>query len=1402
MADTMYMTGNPVPSADPYDRHDNSIALDKAVNLKEDSYVSRLGETKRTLYWMEKAASGIPAVSAADRAEVAAAAAQLSAGIYDTTAAGLAATTNGKYFSVPQPGNPSTALMLYKNNAGAALYITSYATGVASSLTINYGKTFPNRRAVRNGVDSADNTALNEFVLDACVIGAEPGYYYRIGYYVNGNPTYPISPDGWAIERIASANYETAANTAEDVVSYLDPAPTIVNGLQTITLTSIKYPDLKFVLTVDGSKRPARGTAITTRLPAYAGYSHIIDPSVYLETTRRNGLTLNSGSVVPFRSVTRDGVVSPTNATLLNAILGAVVLNAKPGMYYGLKYFQNRNADVIPAADNWMIEEAPIATYGTSAAIETVNLISTIQEVSQPLIDRTLGIQTITLTTKTDVRILLTIDPAQLPPAGTIVAMSSKGVAGWSQVIDPAFYQFKSDKGGEVSYYIDMNGRLTVNWIDAAGEMRGYTFGVNGANDLPNFYNHIKGNKIVNQFGTDMLPPMVIDAASNVDPGAPLDFTGGNHTINSKKTALNIGFDIIADGRSIKTLGTSGRADNLVVRISNRLMACNTVEQARYVGQQDFVVTFFPGGAGVEAQFTAYEPVQLYIDYGPQLVNLNVEEKIFYFNGQYAAPVAYDPGATSGKPSEFPDAWAVLCTGADGQLGAWIDRNYGIADPKNSVDDYGLMIGSGAGSTSRKQYPTAYHRRLARDTVTPNFLPLATGASYKWRGGYVWQPVMTRTGVVAGFDYLLGGRVRRAEAASNIRVYDPDRDMVAPAIKALEKRVDGVGKRAGLPNIIPNGAFDNGGAGNVVYGDLDLLTRYQTPMTSFNIAELKALGCDGGFASLVSEDKFTGGFIEVDVRSMGDTGSLRAFASVLVHSPDGSFNMGSVGIDGPVAYRVTSDGVVTGTRLTNYDVLSSTLRRYYLAWQLTAPAAGITVDKLRLGYASNPPRTKDCYYSGFWLSIARESDLGRDSLTLADTQWPLWATGASSPVGAYQTRDQVRAIQAKLDKIALPPQALSELCKALRDPMHSVQLATIGDSITAGVGATKPPLDPEHPELQDPKRNIAINSYVNVMTRSFGATYSLGEAVNDTTTSFLYEKEHKMDPTAGDYRFRFINNASMRDVTSQVTVGTSSAAMFGRYVDFGNFLYSEFDLVGSGFTVVHAMFTNGSAATDKVEVWDLITNTKLGEFTWIGSEVKFGAESVVDLPYGRYRIQLRSVKAAASSGFRLEGFKVKQRIRVRNLGASGSGSMSWLPGSTFLNLVTGDDEFITIQLGTNDRGNTSQQPLNSSKTKANIKTIVNHLHGLGKKVVVMCASAARDTAEFPDPKYYYHMVDVCRANREAAKELGVDFIDNFTPTMKALQEGQAILPDTLHPNDEGMKIIAYNVLDRIYGQEP
>lgn len=116
----MFNTGNAVPSAAPQDRSDNTQVLDLAINSDADTYRDRLNRLRRTLSWMERAATGIPAVQAALDAVAARDQVMLSAGMYPDAATGLAAAAEGGYFSVVGP-DPKDFVILYRKLSGAAV---------------------------------------------------------------------------------------------------------------------------------------------------------------------------------------------------------------------------------------------------------------------------------------------------------------------------------------------------------------------------------------------------------------------------------------------------------------------------------------------------------------------------------------------------------------------------------------------------------------------------------------------------------------------------------------------------------------------------------------------------------------------------------------------------------------------------------------------------------------------------------------------------------------------------------------------------------------------------------------------------------------------------------------------------------------------------------------------------------------------------------------------------------------------------------------------------------------------------------------------------------------------------------------------------------------------------------
>ncbi|MBA6088606.1 hypothetical protein H4C81_06825 [Pseudomonas monteilii] len=695
--------------------------------------------------------------------------------VYSTIAKGLLATVNGAYFSV-RSAVPHLYVDMYLNNNGTAVYETSYLSNQADSITLNKGKAFPFKQLTRAGVTSVASTVLNNFILNVKIIGddaALEGKYYRIAYFQNDATIGSNADQGIVIEQFDAATY-AATGVATTIHNHTDaPAGIIRNGgVQTFVIAPASMPTVRFVITVDAASLPAAGTPINALTSAQAHYSWIIDPSCHVRVlTIGDSLTVNKGKVYPLRKMTRNTIASAEHPSFSRAILDIKVRGARPGKFYRLAYYVN-GSTALPTAkpDGWIVEEIDQANYAT--ADNPYTQVIRLADESTPTILRD-GIQTVHLVSSVvlGLTVTITLDTAELPALGGYISAVQTYNPGYSFIIDPATYTMASSGAAgtaPLTYQVGAGGRITIVWDD--GDIpRGFTFGPTGQNNLPNFAELLRDGAIIGTYGTDWLPPLVFDVKRNGDAGG-LNFTGGNHLVGDVKTAVNIQYDIEADGVPLVP-GDGGRADRITCRVVNKIMAGNAVTLGRYSVIQSLQLDFAPGACNVHAEVMALEDVQFYIDYGCQMVAGGVSDTLFYLGGQLSEPVPFDSTLTSGSPSVYPEAWAALCTSANGQLAAWIDRSYGVADGKQVSEAYGMIIGGGAAST--KQYTTAIHRFLQRNPDSPNYMELPSGKSYKWRGGYSWGPVDVKPGFVASLRYLDNGRMRRANAINGTVIINP-----------------------------------------------------------------------------------------------------------------------------------------------------------------------------------------------------------------------------------------------------------------------------------------------------------------------------------------------------------------------------------------------------------------------------------------------------------------------------------------------------------------------------------------------------------------------------------------------------------------------------------------------------
>lgn len=478
-------------------------------------------------------------------------------------------------------------------------------------------------------------------------------------------------------------------------------------------------------------------------------------------------LARNRGAAFPLRSVMRSGITSAVQPYFNNAILNVRVVGARPGRYYRLSYFKNGAALAGPQ-DGWIIAEYPVDTYA-AAAVETQVARYTDPA---PDIPRDGGIHTVRVVSPVvaGLEFYITVDSSQLPALGnSIDANSGSERPAWSWVIDPAQYQYPAESSAQ--------GSLAASGVHLSADMATRTFALtipmgrthmvrltlkpNGKNGLFNIRKveragagnpEIASWSTMSDTDTDWLPPMQVAAAANGDGGA-LIYTGGNHgSDGSSGGAITATMPIFAAEADGRTLGAGevvrGYVQTATFRWCNQLYGHNTITLARAVLNQWFTLQVTPHGVEVMCRVEALENITVTNDNGPQVVGDGFADSAHFYGGTAKARQLAANVTNSGQRWQTPDAWAMSLGSANGFLNAWMDRSFAAGG--------GAYVGTG-NPYMRKNASSwkFYHAAVAGVPV-----PLATGESYEWRGGYAFSPpsIVTGAGMDSAFVYSKGAK--------------------------------------------------------------------------------------------------------------------------------------------------------------------------------------------------------------------------------------------------------------------------------------------------------------------------------------------------------------------------------------------------------------------------------------------------------------------------------------------------------------------------------------------------------------------------------------------------------------------------------------------------------------------
>lgn len=121
---------------------------------------------------------------------------------------------------------------------------------------------------------------------------------------------------------------------------------------------------------------------------------------------------------------------------------------------------------------------------------------------------------------------------------------------------------------------------------------------------------------------------------------------------------------------------------------------------------------------------------------------------------------------------------------------------------------------------------------------------------------------------------------------------------------------------------------------------------------------------------------------------------------------------------------------------------------------------------------------------------------------------------------------------------------------------------------------------------------------------------------------------------------------------------------------------------------------------------------------------------------------------------------------------------------------------VVVQIGINDSCTVQNKPrVDVGKYKINLKKIISRVEEISSKIIFVGLSAVDESRTNPVfwGEYYYTNTAIKKyedAMKEVAEVNNVSFVPVFDKFKSALDQGKKLLPDGLHPYDEGHKLIA------------
>lgn len=313
-----------------------------------------------------------------DAAEAARDAAQLSAGVYADTTAGIAATTSGQYFSVPG-SDANDYLILYKNNAGSAVEVKRYPSadrveGLGADVAAMSRRAWP----PLGGINVVSGPHL---ISTWALVANNPVWTVdAAGLHTGAFASATSTPRVWDLglrwdgvvdaEAETSATFHTLASTNGPCIALGSEETGRVYFLYANNGTISVFDSASAIIAIEGS-----GLTFTTGEKATLRLRLLRSGDVVATATSPSGTKY----VTRFTGITARGMVAPCvrrtdEATISSFIVGPVAYEADIAALGDAIALSGSIAD--RTFDDYQITSLRVASTGATSTVPTLTVVS------------------------------------------------------------------------------------------------------------------------------------------------------------------------------------------------------------------------------------------------------------------------------------------------------------------------------------------------------------------------------------------------------------------------------------------------------------------------------------------------------------------------------------------------------------------------------------------------------------------------------------------------------------------------------------------------------------------------------------------------------------------------------------------------------------------------------------------------------------------------------------------------------------------------------------------------------------------------------------------------------------------------------------------------------------------